>query len=98
MGRLPVSETLNVVLLLALVLLAGAKNAGESEATAYELWAEEKIARVERAKHRPRGEIWSRRCERQGKDVLVKRADMEPWQIHCAPRRVLTVAQVSSSP
>lgn len=38
-----------------------------------------------------RAPIWSRRCERQGKDTLVKVADSNPPEIHCLPRRVLTV-------
>lgn len=86
------SRALNVVLVVALIVVAGAKSGIESYVDAFEAWTEEKIARTERARRMPRTLVWSKRCERQGKDALVKRADMQPWQIHCVPRRVLTVA------
>jgi hypothetical protein len=35
--------------------------------------------------------IWSKRCERQGKDVLALRSDTKPWVIRCVERRVLKV-------
>ncbi len=84
------SHTINVVLLVALFLLAAGKNGDESYAQAFETWTEEKISRVERVRHQSRAVIWSKRCERQGKDALVKRADDQPWQIHCVERRVLS--------
>ncbi len=52
-------------------------------------WAEEKIARAERVKREHRSQIWSKRCEKRGMDVMVRRADTGPWEIHCVPRRML---------
>jgi hypothetical protein len=85
------SRGLNVILTLALLVVACAKNGGENFAESFDAWTEEKIGRVERIRHLSRAQIWSKRCERAGRDVLAKRADNEPWQIHCTARVVLTV-------
>lgn len=67
---------------LVAVLTLGA--VGNSDyADALDTWAEEKLARVERARGQERGRIWSAKCERQGKRVLAMQADGGKWLVRC---------------
>lgn len=51
--------------------------------------AAEQEKQVKSAVHEAR--IHSRRCEKQGKDVLAVKSDKGPWQIRCIQRRELRV-------
>jgi hypothetical protein len=54
--------------------------------------AEERAAKRKTVPATEPAPIWSKKCLRKEQDVIVKRADMGPWTIHCVPRRVLTVS------
>ena len=41
--------------------------------------------------------IWSKKCERQGKDTLAAKADGKPWEARCVERRVLTVPAAANA-
>ena len=69
--------------------LAAVHNGNQTYLEAVDLWTEEKLARAERTTREPRARIWSKKCERQGKDSLATQADKEPWKVRCIPRRVL---------
>jgi predicted hydrolase (HD superfamily) len=85
-----VSQVINVVLTITLLVVACAKVSTDDTADAIEIWTQQKLDQVAHARHISRAQIWSRRCERKGMDTLATRADKEPWKAHCIERRILT--------
>lgn len=84
---------ISLTVVVVFIALAAAHNGNTTYLEAMDAWTAEKLNRVERVARTTRATpapIWSARCERRGKDAVVKRADSSPWQIHCVPRRVLT--------
>jgi hypothetical protein len=79
-----------LAVVIVFITLAAAHNGSRDFADSVDLWSEQRIARAARARQDP-AVIWSKRCERRDMDVLVKRADKKPLEIHCVPRRVLQV-------
>ena len=52
----------------------------------------DKASAAQEQKYLNQGRIWSKKCEKQGKDVIATKADNGKWKVACIEKRTLRVS------